>query len=109
MKDVVFRGTALNDLRAFPPAARRAAGHQLDLVQRGLDADDWKPITSVGPGVREIRIRDATGTFRVIYVAKFAEAVFVLHCFQKKTEQTSITDIALATKRYRELLKELDR
>jgi phage-related protein len=79
MKDVVFRGTALDDLRAFPPAARREAGHQLDLVQRGLDADDWKPMNSVGPGVREFRIRDAAGAFRVIYVAKFAEAVFVLH------------------------------
>jgi phage-related protein len=109
MKDVVFLGAALDDLRAFPPAARREAGHQLDQVQRGFDADDWKPMTSVGSGVREIRIRDATGAFRVIYVAKFAEAVFVLHCFQKKTEQTSKTDIALATRRYRELLQELSR
>jgi phage-related protein len=109
MKDVVFLGAALDDLRAFPPTARREAGHQLDQVQRGLDADDWKPMTSVGPGVKEIRIRDATGAFRVIYVAKFAEAVFVLHCFQKKTEQTSKPDIALATRRYRELLQELSR
>jgi phage-related protein len=89
--------------------ARREAGHQLDQVQRGLDADDWKPMTTVGRGVREIRIRDASGAFRVIYVAKFAEAVFVLHCFQKKTEQTSKADIALAARRYRELLQELNR
>ena len=109
MKPVVFLDTALDDLRAFPSAARREAGHQLDQVQRGLDADDWKPMTTVGQGVKEIRIRDASGAFRVIYVAKFAEAVFVLHCFQKKTERTSRSDIALATKRYRELLQELSR
>jgi phage-related protein len=108
MKPVVFRGTALDDLRAFPSAARREAGHQLDQVQRGLDADDWKPMTTVGQGVKEIRIRDASGAFRVIYVAKLAEAVFVLHCFQKKTEQTSRSDIDLATKRYRALLQELE-
>jgi len=108
MKPVVFRGTSLDDLRAFPSAARREAGHQLDQVQRGLDADDWKPMATVGQGVKEIRIRDASGAFRVIYVAKFAEAVFVLHCFQKKTAQTSKTDIGLAAKRYRELLQELN-
>jgi phage-related protein len=109
MKPVVFRGTSLDDLRTFPPTARREAGHQLDQVQRGLDADDWKAMTTVGQGVKEIRIRDASGAFRVIYVAKFAEAIYVLHCFQKKTAQTSKSDIALATKRYRELLQELDR
>ncbi|HTT41323.1 MAG TPA: type II toxin-antitoxin system RelE/ParE family toxin [Burkholderiales bacterium] len=109
MKPVVFRGSSLDDLRAFPSTARREAGHQLDQVQRGLDADDWKPMTTVGHGVKEIRIRDASGAFRVIYVAKFAEAVFVLHCFQKKTEQTSKADVALATKRYRELLQEMNR
>lgn len=109
MRPVEFRGTSLDDLRAFPSTARREAGHQLDQVQRGIDADDWKPMTTVGQGVREIRIRDTSGAFRVIYVAKFAEAVFVLHCFQKKTQQTSKADIALATKRYRELLQELNR
>jgi phage-related protein len=107
MKPVVFRGSSLDDLRAFPSTARREAGHQLDQVQRGLDADDWRPMTTVGQGVKEIRIRDASGAFRVIYVAKFAEAV--LHCFQKKTEQTSKTEIALAAQRYRELLQELNR
>jgi phage-related protein len=64
-------------------------------------------MTTVGPGVKEIRIRDAAGAFRVMYVAKFADAVYVLHCFQKKTVKTSKTDLDLATKRYRDLLKEL--
>ncbi len=107
VKPVEFRDSALADLRAFPPAARREAGHQLDQVQRGLDPDDWKPMTTIGPGVREIRIRGAKGAFRVVYVAKFEAALFVLHCFQKKTQKTRPQDIELAARRYRELLKEI--
>jgi len=105
-KPVEFRGSALDDLRAFPTSARREAGHQLDQVQHGRAPDDWKPMPTIGQGAREIRIRDDSGAFRVIYVAKFAEAVYVLHCFQKKTEKTSKTDLELATKRYREVVKE---
>ena len=63
-------------------------------------------MNAVGRRVREIRIRDAAGAFRVLYVAKFDDAVYVLHCFQKKTQKTSETDISLATQRYRDLLKE---
>lgn len=63
-------------------------------------------MNTVGQGVKEIRIRDVAGAFRVVHVAKFADAVYVLHCFQKKTEKTSKADIELATKRYRDLLKE---
>ncbi|MBI1198971.1 MAG: type II toxin-antitoxin system RelE/ParE family toxin [Phenylobacterium sp.] len=107
LKPVVFRGSALDDLRAFPDAARRQAGFQLDLVQNGREPDDWKPMATIGAGVREIRVRDAAGAFRVIYVAKFAEAVFVLHCFEKKSQRTSRPDIELATRRYRDLVKEL--
>jgi phage-related protein len=106
-KPVEFRGSALDDLRAFPEAARREAGHQLDQIQRGREPDDWKPMNTVGRGVQEIRIRDAAGAFRVLYVAKFDEAVFVLHCFQKKTQKTSKADLYLAAQRYRDLLKEL--
>jgi len=87
--------------------ARREAGHQLDQVQHGLEPDDWKPMPSIGPGVREIRIRDAAGAFRVIYVVKFADAVYVLHCFQKKSQKTSKMDLELAGSRYRDLMKEL--
>jgi phage-related protein len=106
-KPVGFRGGALDDLRAFPTAARREAGHQLDQVQHGRDPDDWKPMTTIGPGVREIRIRDADGAYRVIYVAKFEEAVWVLHCFQKKSQKTGRADLALATQRYKDLIREL--
>lgn len=106
-KPVAFRGSSLDELRAFPLAARREAGHQLDQVQHGLEPDDWKPMPTLGPGVREIRIRDAAGVFRVIYVAKFPDAVYVLHCFQKKTQKTGKPDMGLAESRYRDLLKEL--
>jgi len=105
-KPVEFRGDSLEALRRFPMSARRRAGQQLDLVQRGRDADDWKPMTTIGPGVREIRVRDDRGIFRVIYVARFADAVFVLHCFQKKAQKTSRADIDLASRRYKELVKE---
>lgn len=106
-KPVEFRGSALDDLRAFPASARREAGHQLDQVQQGRRPDDWKPMPSVGQGVQEIRVRDAAGIFRVIYVAKFADAIYVLHCFQKKTQKTSKMDLELAAQRYRELVREL--
>ncbi|HID1023456.1 TPA: type II toxin-antitoxin system RelE/ParE family toxin [Klebsiella michiganensis] len=109
MKVLQFRGSALNDLRDFPITARREAGYQLDKVQSGEAPDDWKPMTTVGQGVQEIRVRDATGAFRVIYVAKFADAVYVLHCFQKKTQKTSKADLDLAAKRYSDLVKELER
>lgn len=106
-KPLEFLGTSLDDLRAFPLEAKREAGHQLDQVQHGFEPDDWKPMNTVGKGVREIRIRDVSGAFRVLYVAKLADAIYVLHCFQKKTEKTSQADVDLAAKRYRDLLKEL--
>ena len=108
-KPVEFLSNALDDLRAFPVSARREAGYQIDQVQHGLDPDNWKPIATIGAGVREIRIRDASGAFRIIYVAKFTDAVYVLHCFQKKTQKTSRSDLDLAKSRYRELIRELDR
>ncbi len=107
LKPVKFLSGALADLRAFPEVARRDAGYQLDRVQRGRDPTDWKPMQGIGAGVREIRIRAVDGAFRVIYVAKFAEAIFVLHCFQKKSQKTSSEDLDLAAKRYKDLVKEL--
>lgn len=106
-KPVVFRGTSLEDLRGFPVAARRMAGFQLERVQYGEEPDDWKPMTSIGSGAREIRVRDADGAFRVIYVAKLGDAIYVLHCFQKKSQRTAKEDIALATRRYKQLVEEL--
>lgn len=108
MKPIEFCGGALDDLREFPDTARRQAGYQLDKVQHGLAPDDFKPMTSIGQGVSEIRIWDEAGAFRLMYVAKLADAIYVLYCFQKKTQQTSKKDIALATKRYKDLLQELN-
>ena len=105
-KPIAFRGSSLDDLRAFPASARREAGYQLDQVQNGGEPDDWKPMNTVGQGVKEVRIRDDSGAFRIIYVAKFADAVFVLHCFQKKTAKTAKADLDLAARRYRDELKE---
>ncbi|MBF0305149.1 MAG: type II toxin-antitoxin system RelE/ParE family toxin [Alphaproteobacteria bacterium] len=105
-KPIAFRGGALDDLRAFPMEARQEAGFQLDQLQRGREPADWKPMPSVGAGVQEIRIRDAVGAFRVIYVAKFIEAIYVLHCFQKRSRKTAQVDLDLACGRYRDLTKE---
>jgi phage-related protein len=105
MKRLSFLGSSLDDLRAFPETARREAGHQLDRVQRGLDPEDWKPMPSVGSGVREVRIRDQTGAFRVIYVATRPEAIYVLHTFQKKAQATSRRDLGLAEARLTELIR----
>jgi phage-related protein len=106
MKPVEFLADSLDSLRGFPRLARREAGFQIDRVQRGLEPFDWRPMSSVGAGVHEIRLRDESGAYRVLYVAKFEEAVYVLHCFQKKTRTTPKRDIALAERRYRELMKE---
>jgi phage-related protein len=108
VKPVEFLGSALSDLRRFPVAARREAGYHVYQVQEGYDPDDWKPMNSIGSGVREIRIRDESGAYRVIYIAKLAGAVYVLHCFQKKTQKTAIDDIALATRRYKDMIRELN-
>lgn len=93
-------------MRDFPVSARRAAGYQLDRVQRGLEPDDWKPMKAVGPSVRELRIRDRVGAFRVIYLATLPDRVVVLHAFQKKAQRTVKHDIELAAKRLRELQKD---
>jgi phage-related protein len=103
-KDVVFIGSSLSDLRAFPETARRDAGYQIDRVQLGLEPMDWKPMNTLGAGVREIRIH-AEGAYRVIYLAKFEDAVYVLHAFEKKSQKTPRKAIDLAKRRYQALVK----
>jgi phage-related protein len=103
-KEILWVGSSYADLLAFPKAPRREAGFQLSKVQAGLEPTDWKPFDEVGAGTREIRIRDAKGIFRVMYVAKFEEAVYVLHCFSKKTQATSKQDKDIAAARYRAVL-----
>ena len=92
-------------MRDFPEDARHDAGYQLDKVQRGEQPDDFKPMPSIGKGVEEIRMWDDTGTYRVVYTARLADAVYVLHVFQKKTQATAKRDVELAKKRYIELMR----
>ena len=105
MKKLSFLGSSLDDLREFPAAVKSEAGYQLERVQSGLDPLDFKPMPTIGKGVLEIRIKDEAGQFRVIYIAKLKEAVYVLHCFQKKTQKTAQKDIDLSNKRLRELMQ----
>jgi phage-related protein len=106
VKPIEFAGDSLARVRDFPPTTRRTAGYQLDRVQRGLEPDDWRPMRAAGQGVRELRIHDRAGAFRIIYLATLADRIVVLHAFQKKTQRTAKHDIDLAAKRFRELQKE---
>ena len=106
MKPVRFLGNSLERLREFPEDARHDAGYQLEHVQRGEQPDDFKPMPSIGKGVEEIRVRDDSGIYRVIYTARLADAVYVLHAFQKKTQATSKRDIAIARERFAQLRRE---
>lgn len=101
MKQLEFLGSSQDDIRAMPGAVRHALGLELMRVQFGSEPLDWKPMPMVGAGACEVRVRDASGAFRAIYVAKFAGVVYVLHAFQKKTQKTAKTDLDLASKRYK--------
>lgn len=103
-KPIYWLGSAKKDLANFPEEARRKAGFQLRTIQRGQQPTDFKRISTVGKGVEEIRIR-TTEAYRVFYVAKFEEAVYVLHSFQKKTQKTAKQDIQIGQQRYQEMMK----
>jgi len=104
-KPLVWVGSSLERLRAFPPEAMRVAGFELRRVQGGLDPHDWKPLRTVAPGICEIRIHTDL-EHRVVYVAKFLEAVYVLHAFEKRTGRTPRRELSLITERYAEVLHE---
>ena len=104
MKPLRFLGNSLECLRDFPDEARYDAGYQLDRVQRGIEPDDFKPMPAIGKGVQEIRIWEDSGTYRVVYTARLAAAVYVLHAFQKKTQATSRRDVEIARVRYKALM-----
>jgi phage-related protein len=103
MKPVIWMGGSKEDLKAFPEDARREIGYQLEHVQEGMDPDNWKPVSIVGAGVREIRVRESTGTFRCIYLATRTEGIYILHCFQKKTRKTSRKDLDSAHTRFKSI------
>jgi phage-related protein len=105
MKPIRFLGDSLKCLREFPREARHDVGYQLDKVQRGEQPADFKPMPTIGAGVEELRIRDDTGNYRVIYTARRSDVVYVLHAFQKKSQTTAKRDIDLARTRFAELPK----
>jgi phage-related protein len=108
MKLLRFLGDSLKCVREFPEDARHDAGYQLEKLQRGEQPDDFKPMPSIGKGVEELRVGDGSGTYRVIYTARLANAVYVLHAFQKKTQATAKRDMDLARKRYTDLMRDAE-
>ena len=105
-KPIAWIGSSLDDLRAFPEAARREAGRELLRVQYGMRPTDSRPMKSIGKGVFEIRIREEGQAHRVFYVARFEEAVYVLHAFEKKSQKTSRKDLQLGEARYKQMIQE---
>ena len=103
MKDLYFLGDSLTRVQQFPAGARRKAGFALRQVQKNEEPGDWKNLTGIAPGIRELRLWAESGTYRVVYLAKFADAVYVLHAFQKKTEATAKRDLDLVRRRYEEV------
>ena len=102
MKQMAFHGTSRKEIKKFPEQAKREAGHQLMRLQQGLEPVDWKAMRNIGQGVREIRIH-TKGQYRIIYVARFKDAIHVLHAFQKKTQKTPAKDIDIARRRYKDI------
>ena len=109
MKIVKFLGSSLHDLCAFHKAARHEMGRQLNRIQRGREPNDWKPMPTVGRGVREIRIRAEGNAYRTLYITHIEDAVYVLHAFVKKTQKTPKHDIELAKSRLKALTEHLQR
>lgn len=101
MKPLEFLGSSRDDLTAMPAGVRHDIGLELMRVQFGGQPTDFKPLSTVGAGAYEIRVRESSGAYRAIYVAKFESVVYVLHAFQKKAQQTARTDIELAKVRYK--------
>ncbi|KTD32220.1 hypothetical protein Lnau_3131 [Legionella nautarum] len=102
MKPIIWLGSSYNDILDFPKEARQSAGYNLDKIQRGQEPTDWKPMTSIGQGVKEIRIH-CDNEYRVIYLAQKDEGIYVLHSFVKKTQKTSSKDLELAKKRFKQI------
>jgi len=105
MKNIIFIGRSRITIKSFPQNVKREAGYQLDKVQKGKDPTDWKPMNIIGNGVREIRIKDVAGIYRVCYIARMKDSIFVLHAFKKKTQKTSKLDLEIAKSAYENMLE----
>jgi len=104
MRKVVFEGNTLEIIRQLPVVIRHRAGYAIDQVQRNIEPENWKPFSSIGQGVREIRIQHGE-QFRIIYIAKFENKVHILHVFQKKTQKTRKVDIDIAKSRFKDVIR----
>ncbi|MBU0653875.1 MAG: type II toxin-antitoxin system RelE/ParE family toxin [Gammaproteobacteria bacterium] len=109
MKKAVFRGNSLNDIRTFPEPAKKDAGYAIDDLQHGRMPSDFKSMPDVGSGVYEIRISTPPSKeqYRVFYIAKFEDAIYILHAFHKKTQKTAQRDLEAGRKQYKTLIEEL--
>jgi len=105
MKEIEFLGDSLEALSEFPRDARQVAGYQLRRVQDGLLPEDFKPMPDIGAGGEEIRVWGRAGTYRVLYTARLADKVYVLHAFQKKTQQTATREKEIAKRRFKQLMR----
>jgi phage-related protein len=105
-KPIYWVGTSRKDLLAFPVEVKQEVGYQLHRVQNGFEPENWKPFQQIGSGVKEIRISESSNIYRIMYVAKFANKIYVLHSFQKKAQKTSLKDIDIAKARYKAIIKE---
>ncbi|VAX10796.1 hypothetical protein MNBD_GAMMA26-2047 [hydrothermal vent metagenome] len=105
MKEIIWLGNSHDSLMEFPVVVRRIAGFQLHLIQAGLPPDDWKPMPTIGAGVREIRLH-TKGEHRIIYIAKFEKGIYILHAFQKKSQKTAKKDLELIKKRFHKLIQQ---
>lgn len=105
LKDVYWVGSSLEELKRLPVNVVRMTGYQLHLVQMGMEPGDWKPMKTIGQGVKEIRIRESKNAYRIIYVVIRSDGIYVLHAFQKTTKTTSQKNINLAKRRYNEVMR----
>ena len=105
-KPIYWVGTSFNDLLEFPNNAKQEAGYQLHRIQNGYEPENWKPFRTIGSGVKEIRISEDGNAYRIMYVAKFSDKIYVLHAFNKKSQKTSSKDIDIAKARYNAIVNE---
>jgi phage-related protein len=105
-KNIEWVGSSKDDLLMFPKEVKQKAGFQLHRVQSDLEPDDWKPLDNIGSGIKEIRLHDDAGIYRVVYIAKFKNVVYVLHCFSKKENRIKQKDKEIIITRYKSIKKE---
>lgn len=108
MKEIIFHYKAREVVQSFPREIRRSLGKALRELQTGekLGMPLSRPMSAVGIGVSELRIKDSSGAFRVFYLTKSIRGILVFHAFRKKSQKTPLREIELGRKHLREMLHE---